>query len=281
MIDPKSLLTVSIVVTTKNEEKNINLCLKSIKLQTYSQEKVEIIVVDNNSTDKTKEIAKKYTDKVFNFGPERSAQRNFGAAKAQGRYVMFLDADMRLSPEVVKECFEKVKRDERIIALYIPEIILGEKFWSKVRRFERSFYNGTVIDCVRFVKKEAFVKVGGFDEGLTGPEDWDFDKKIRKIGKVALISAPLYHNEKEFNLKNYLAKKAYYAKSFKRYIQKWGRDDPEIKKQFGVWYRFFEVFLEKGKWKKLISYPILALGMLVLRLLVGFTFLVRKKTKSL
>lgn len=49
---------VSIVITTKNEEKNIGNCLESMKVQTYSQEKIEIIVVDNNSTDTTKEIAK-------------------------------------------------------------------------------------------------------------------------------------------------------------------------------------------------------------------------------
>jgi len=54
---------VSIIITTKNEEKNIENCLKSIKLQTYSN--IEIIVVDNNSSDQTKEISQKYTDKVL------------------------------------------------------------------------------------------------------------------------------------------------------------------------------------------------------------------------
>jgi len=54
---------VSIVITTKNEEKNIENCLKSIVNQTYKN--IEIIVVDNNSSDSTKEISLKYTDKVF------------------------------------------------------------------------------------------------------------------------------------------------------------------------------------------------------------------------
>ena len=70
-------MSVSVIVTTKNEEKNIENCLRSIKAQTYPQEKIEIIVVDNNSTDKTKEIGKRYTERVYNFGPERSAQRKF------------------------------------------------------------------------------------------------------------------------------------------------------------------------------------------------------------
>ena len=75
----KDLPLVSVIVTTKNEEKNIANCLKSIKNQTYKN--IEIIVVDNNSDDRTKEIAGKYTDKVFNHGPERSALRNLGAER--------------------------------------------------------------------------------------------------------------------------------------------------------------------------------------------------------
>ncbi len=65
---------VSVVVTTKNEKKHIENCLLSIQEQTYPH--IETIVVDNASTDRTKEIARKYTDLVFDKGPERSAQRN-------------------------------------------------------------------------------------------------------------------------------------------------------------------------------------------------------------
>jgi len=81
---------VSTIITTKNEAKNTGNCLRSIKNQTYlfhrnevtlrdPEDRIEIIVVDNNSTDGTKGIAKRFTDKVYNYGPERSAQRNFGA----------------------------------------------------------------------------------------------------------------------------------------------------------------------------------------------------------
>ncbi|MBA7695274.1 Poly(ribitol-phosphate) beta-N-acetylglucosaminyltransferase TarS [subsurface metagenome] len=82
------LPSVSVIITTKNEEKNIENCLKSIKSQTYPQEKIEIVIVDNNSTDSTVKIAKKFTDKVYNKGPERSVQRNFGIEKASGKYIL-------------------------------------------------------------------------------------------------------------------------------------------------------------------------------------------------
>ena len=305
---------VSLVITTKNEEKNIGNCLESIRWQTHPQNLLEVIVVDNNSSDKTKEVAGKYTDKVFNFGPERSAQRNYGMKMARGKYLMYLDADMILSPTVIEKAVEKLSPVSNIqcpvstippVALYIPEVILGNSYWSKVRRFERSFYDGTVIDCARFVKKDIFEQTGGFDLNMTGPEDWDFDKKVRKIGSVEVLDKYdfeaidkkildirywilgeeglkklinltkdpiIFHNEAGFNFRKYFQKKRYYSKSFSSYIQKWGRNDPDIKKQFGFWYRYFGVFLEKGKWKKIMQYPSLIIGIFLLRFLVGLSF---------
>ncbi|MDP3731551.1 MAG: glycosyltransferase [Candidatus Omnitrophota bacterium] len=133
---------VSVIITTKNEELSIKNCLESIKNQNFPEEKVEIIVVDNNSSDKTKEISAKYTEKIYNFGPERSAQRNFGILRSNGKYFLYLDADMALSKNVLSECFRKCE-SEGYIALYIPEMIMGNGFWIKVRNFERSFYNAT------------------------------------------------------------------------------------------------------------------------------------------
>ena len=265
---------VSITITTKNEEINIADCLKSIKKQTYPQKFIEIIVVDNNSIDKTKQIAKKYTNKVFNKGPERSAQRNFGMlGKSKGKYLMFLDADMTLSKTVISQAVNKLE-NSRLSALYISEIVLGDGFWNRVRWFERSFYDGTVIDCVRFIKRDVFVKTGGFDPNLTGPEDWDLDKKIKKFGKTTVLkNAYIYHDEGKFSLKKYLSKKAYYSQNFDKYIKKWGKNDSSIKKQFSSFYRCFIVFTEKNKWKKLILHPFLTLGIIYLRFFVGVVYL--------
>ena len=306
---------VSLVITTKNEEKNIGNCLESIRWQTYPQNLLEVIVVDNGSTDQTKQISRKYMAKVFDKGPERSAQRNYGMKMARGKYLMYLDADMILSPTVIEKAVEKLSPVSNIqcpvstippVALYIPEVILGNSYWSKVRRFERSFYDGTVIDCARFVKKDIFEQTGGFDLNMTGPEDWDFDKKVRKIGSVEVLDKYdfeaidkkildirywilgeeglkklinltkdpiIFHNEAGFNLKKYLAKKKYYTKSFATYIKKWGEEDPDIKKQFGFWYRFFGVFVENGEWKRFLRYPTLAAGVFLLRFLVGMSFI--------
>ena len=121
--------------------------------------------------------------------------------------------------------------------------------------------------------------LNGFDESLTGPEDWDFDRRVKELGKTDIINMPLLHNEGHFRLKPYLAKKSYYAGSFDSYINKWGPEDIIIKKQLGLTYRFFGVFFEHGKWKKLILHPVLTLGMYFLRGLVGAAFLLQKLKK--
>lgn len=300
---------VSVVVTTRNESRNIGNCLESIRSQSYPAESIEIIVVDNASTDDTTAIARRFTDKVFDKGPERSAQRNDGFSRATGDLFLFLDADMILSATVIERSV-RLMSQAGYRALYIPEIVLGKGFFPGVRRFERSFYDGTVIDCVRIFTREAFAAVGGFDETMTGPEDWDFDKRMRAHGPVGLLSRydfdrvdafvralpetgfverltgyerlsgdptpMLFHNEAAFNLWRYLTKKTYYGASFAAYRNKWPADDPDIRRQFGAAYRFFGVFLENGRWARLLTHPRLSFGMYFLRFLVGLMFLLDK-----
>lgn len=297
---------VSVVVTTRNEEKNIENCLKSIRAQTYPH--IEAIVVDNNSIDRTLEIASQYADQVATKGPERSAQRNHGMIHlARGEYVMYVDADMILAPMLIQSCV-KHAHHAGTSALHVPETVLGTRYFSRVRRFERGFYDGTPIDGARFFHRETFARVGGFDEALFvkgSGEDWDIDKKIKQVGRVDLLSGTashsgngpwlfsefvqsrgvrfrpdyvgIYHNETEFYLLPYLRKKLYYALGFDGYIAKWGRDDPDIRRQFGLVYRYWTVFTEHGKWRRLVRHPVLTAGMFFLRLMVGLVYVFRRR----
>lgn len=202
---------VSIIISTRNEEDVIEVLLASVKKQTYKQ--IEIIVVDNNSSDKTKAAAKKFTNLVFNSGPERSAQRNYGAKKAKAEFLFFLDADMELTTGVIEECIKTIRADKQIGGVIVPEISVGKRFWEKVKAFERSFYfdeGGIDIESARFFKKEAYMETGGYDTEITGTEDWDLSEKVRKSGwKITRIKSPLYHHETIPSLGD-LAKKYYY-----------------------------------------------------------------------
>ncbi|MCX7847756.1 MAG: glycosyltransferase [bacterium] len=277
--DTSTAPRVTVIITTRNEERNILPCVHAIHAQTLPRPMYVIMLVDNYSTDRTVELARPFVDTVYLHGPERSAQRNFGVAHATTPYVLYLDADMRLSPTVLEECVNTLDANPELVALYIPEKIVGTGFWIAVRNFERSFYDATVVDAVRFIRRDAFLATGGFDTSLCGPEDWDLDRRLATHGRFALITAPLYHDEGAFSFRRYLRKKAYYAQSFAAYAHKW-QHDAVVRKQLGAWYRFIGVFIEQGKWRRLLRHPLLGAGMYLLRFLVGCSFLLSKFTRA-
>jgi hypothetical protein len=105
---------------------------------------------------------------------------------------------------------------------------------------------------------------------LTGAEDWDHDRRFS--GKKGITNFPLYHNETAFNLKKYLAKKSYYCQWFGEYKRRHG-NCPELSPT----YRFWGVFMENGKWKKVVRHPILFISVLFLKFLIGVSYICARK----
>lgn len=267
---------LSVVITTKNEAANIAACLHS-----FDGFDVERIVVDNGSTDDTKRIAASLGAIVLDKGPERSAQRNLGWRTAKSDWVIVLDADMILPHETVEEILEKARGSSTAphspSAYWIPEVRTGTGFRVKARNFERSFYDGTCIDALRLFHRRVLEETGGYDENLiAGPEDWELDIRVLATGaKCEVLKHNLIHNEKQLSFKRMLEKKAYYSKSMAAYRAKWP-DHPAVKRQFSPFYRFCGVFVEKGKWRKILRHPILFGGVLFERFSVGVTYLLNR-----
>jgi glycosyltransferase involved in cell wall biosynthesis len=262
-------MKLSVVITTKNEAANIAASVRSFD-DAVARGEAEVIVVDNASTDDTKKIASELGAAVYDKGPERSAQRNLGWQKARGEWVIVLDADMIIPPETVEEILSVEEGD----AYWIPEVRTGSGFRVKARNFERSFYDGTCVDALRLFRREIFEKTGGYDENLiAGPEDWELDIRVLATGaKCAVLKSHLIHNEKRLTFRKMLEKKAYYTKSFAAYKEKW-RGHPAVRRQFSPWYRFVGVFVEKGKWRKILRHPILFAGVMFERFAVGLVYL--------
>ena len=96
---------VSVVIITKNEEQNISECLESVEWAD------EIILVDSLSTDRTVEIAKKYTDKIFvRSFTNYSDQRNFADHRASHSWILAIDADERVTPKLRVEIEQAIKQ---------------------------------------------------------------------------------------------------------------------------------------------------------------------------
>jgi glycosyltransferase involved in cell wall biosynthesis len=247
---------VSVIVPTKNSSETLTSCLKSIKNQSFKN--YEIILVDNNSTDKTKEIASKFTKKIFNKGPERSTQRNFGAKKASGKFLLFIDSDMTLDKNAIKEAVEIFSKNSKVGGLIIPERSIGKSFWGKCKALEKGFYEGVEwIEAGRIFKKSIFEKVGGFDTTLISGEDWDLSHRIAGVSEVSRIKSFVTHNEGDVSLMDVVKKKYYYSIHISKYITK---SSGNLNIMVADRYKLFF-----SKPKKLFKNPLLGVGLLFIK----------------
>ncbi len=119
-------MKISVIVLAKNEEKNIKECLESLKFCE------EMIVIDDNSDDKTREIAKEMGAKVFIRALEGNfaAQRNFGLEQVRGEWVLFVDADEIISPTLRDEIKSEVRSTKFEINGYLfkrEDMLWGRK----------------------------------------------------------------------------------------------------------------------------------------------------------
>ena len=213
---------ITTVIPTKNSERTIGRCIESIRESGYN-DIVDIIVVDNGSTDQTCLIARALGATVLSGGPERSAQRNIGAVNSLGEYLLFVDSDMEFTPPVLYECAAAIGAG--VDAAVISEITVGNGYWANVRKLERASYFGdSLYEAARLFRKNTFIKLGGYDLTLTGLEDYDIQARIEGAHlNVAHLKAPILHHEENFNLKEHLAKKYYYASRSRMYLLRYPR----------------------------------------------------------
>lgn len=211
MTGPGSL--VSVVVPTRNSARTLDGCLESVRAQQLDVV-LELIVVDNHSTDGTWEIAQHGAHIAVRGGPERSAQRNLGVSKARGEWVLWLDSDMLLPPGALREALDTARR-EGVDAVALPECTVGTGFWTACRTLERSCYRDEgSIHNPRLLRRSTLTGVGGFDLAMAGLEDTDLRHRLRAAGvRWALAPVLVEHDEGRLTLRSVLAKRVYYGRS--------------------------------------------------------------------
>ena len=246
---------VSVVIPTYNSEKTLSKCLESIKNQTY--ENMEIIVVDNYSKDKTREIAESYGYKFLLKGPERSSQVNFGVEKAKGNYIYRVDSDFILDSVIVEEAVKKCEKEGYDAIAVHNTSDPTSSFWAKVRKFERDCYRDDKLNiAARFFKKKVFNVVRGFNESLVAGEDYDFHNRLLEKGfRIGKINAQEVHIGEPENLWEIIRKHYYYGKTIGAFIQ---LNPQRGKKQLNP---IRPSYLKH--WKKFIHHPILTSGFVV------------------
>lgn len=170
---------VSAVVTCYNYGKYLARCLDSLKAQTYP---VEVIVVDDGSTDDTYHVAAGYLPDIRFLRQPNSGQpagpRNLGIAGSSGDLVFCLDADDWVEPSYVEECVRQFQRHPEASIVYPGTQCWNEDGVTKADMFCAGPYDfaklleGCLIVCASMFKREVWEATGGYKGNVRGCEDW-------------------------------------------------------------------------------------------------------------
>lgn len=210
---------ISIIIPTFNSAKVLQKCLESLTNQTIRSEGYEVIVVDDGSTDRTKDTVAKYPVKYLyqqNSGP--AAARNHGAEQAQGEIVLFTDADCEPQPNWIEEMVKPMD-DPQVIGVKgayktrqkeLVARLVQIEYEHKYERMKKFKYIDFIDTYSAGYRENIFLKYGGFDERYpkASVEDQEFSFRLSHDGYKMVFNpeAVVYHKHSA-RLLDYLKKK--------------------------------------------------------------------------
>lgn len=231
---------ISIVIPCRNEEKYISACIESIFQSGYPNEFLEVFVCDGLSTDNTREIINRQTQKYYQLHLIENVRKitpvalNLGIKKSSGDFVMILGAHTQLSPNYLSDCVKIFDVDPQIACVggvienhfenKVSEIIsnaMSVGFGVGTAYFRTGKKDG-YVDTVAFgmFRREIFSEIGYFDEDLVRNQDDEFSFRLINAGYKIFLSSAI-------KISYYV--RASYRKLFRQYLQ----------------YGFWKVFVNK------------------------------------
>ena len=195
---------VTIIIVGKNEDKILNRCFKSACSLTNN-----VIYVDSDSTDKSVEIAKSYTNikiislETKNYFHTASLARSIAAKEVKTKYIQFIDADMTLEKEWIIEAKNKLNSDNTLAAVvgYKKEYYSLDSNEYKLKKDKKEFFPDYLSGAF-MIKKQAYDKSKGFDPLVPWDEERDLYLRILKNkGKVLYLNT-LMANHYDYKTKN-------------------------------------------------------------------------------
>lgn len=198
-------LPVSAIIPVFNGERFLAEAIESVLAQDYDP--LEIIIIDDGSTDNTPRIAAGYADRIRyvrqeNGGP--AAARNAGLLHSHGEAISFLDADDLWTPGKLMSQAAGLSEGASV------DIVLGHLQrikWSRAQEFEPHGTPELSLSLgASLIRRQALGAVGTFDESLRQAEDWDWYMRARELGLSILVQqgVVLFYRRHEDNLTNQL-----------------------------------------------------------------------------
>ncbi len=248
--------TVSVVVPVKDSIRTIEACLRSIRAQTW--EPLELIVIDNFSTDGTWEVAQRFAHHAEQAGPERSAQRNLGVERASGPWILWIDADMELPPTIVERAMAAAV-DEEADGVFVPEVTVGDGYWTACRALERSCcIEEVLMQSPRLLRATTCAAPAGSSSPCRAPRMPSCASRMIGDGcRLAWIPDLIVHDEGRMSLGFIVSKRYYYGRGLKRYkAEHPGALSAQAGSAVGAYRRH---------WRRLAAKPAVAAGVVFMR----------------
>ena len=186
---------VSVVIPVYNGERYLSFCLESVTHQNYSD--YEIIIVDNNSTDKTKDIINLFQKDdsriryIFEKERSRGAARNAGITEAKGEIIAMTDSDCVAPRDWLENIIKPIINEGEDIVMGFEEDII-KNFWTKIiqeqqqNHFELYRYGDYIrfLDTKNFAIRSEIIKKYLFDRNIKNSEDFEFVLRVRDTYKI-------------------------------------------------------------------------------------------------
>lgn len=191
---------ISVVVPAYNEEKGIARCLESL-VQQKTNQKFEVVLVDNASTDATQAVAKEFSDKlsltiIFEAQKGRGAARATGFNSARGEIILSTDADTAVPADWVEQLADGLVKS-KAVAVAGSMTVTGcgrvttftfNSVQHLTARLYRVLFGHYWLGGYNFaIYKDVYQRAGGFDTKLNAMEDTDLGFRVKKIGKISFL----------------------------------------------------------------------------------------------
>jgi glycosyltransferase involved in cell wall biosynthesis len=201
-----ALSSVSVIVPTHNRAATVARAVRSVLSQSYQE--LEVIVVDDGSTDETPEVVASFADPRLRYivhATKRGggAARNTGIDVASGEYIAFLDADDEWLPDKLEDQIAAIQRvDPSVAAIYTGFAVVDAAGRVAAVRLPR--HRGSILSelwCANVVRtvstvvvrRTALQRVGGFDPTLPSCQDWDLWLRLAKVHQFDFLPRVLVH----------------------------------------------------------------------------------------
>ncbi len=208
---------VSVIIPVYNTEKYIQETIESVLNQTYKN--IEIIAVNDGSTDQSLEILEKLKNKALNKiiihnqkNQGQTKSRNNGVELANGKFLLFLDSDDKIDPTYIEKCVSLLNQKKTIDLVYTKTCFFDQKQgeWNLGKFETKRFLKENCIPVTAMIRRENFLNLGKFDEKLTFFEDWElWIRLVKNGGEIYQIPENLFFYRKR-KTENSLSNNAYH-----------------------------------------------------------------------